>query len=137
MAEPRERHVTDSTASSTEDLGEVKRVAPGVISFQIGGYVRLAAIEQVIVAANAEIRLGRRVSLFLDGYTAVGYDGEGRKLFQTWALGNRDDIEGIWVLFSSPLIKMGASLVGAFTGASVVSLTDRHKFEQLLAHACA
>jgi hypothetical protein len=121
----------DETEDRAE-LGEAKLVAAGVVHFRIGGHVKLAEIEKVIFAANDPIRAGLRVVLFLDGYEARGYDGEGRKVFQTWALNNRDSIEAIWVLFSSPLIKMGANLVGVFTGGLVHSVAERAEFEREL-----
>jgi hypothetical protein len=116
-------------------LGEAELVVPGLVRCTIEGHVRLEAVERLIFTANDDIRRDLRVGLYIDAFGAVGYEAECRKVFQTWALRNRASIEGVWILYSSPLIKMGASLVSAYTGGLVHAISVRAQWEQVLARA--
>lgn len=99
------------------------------------GYVRLEHVEQIIFTANDQIRKGYTPHLFVDGDDVHGYDTEVRKLFQTWAIRNRAQIVGVWVLFRSPLVKMGLSIAQALTGGAIRGFDDPNEFDKALADA--
>jgi hypothetical protein len=127
---------TSSARSSTRrGTGEVEVVAPGLLHCRVTGYVRLEHVEQIIFTANEQIRKGYRPHLFIDGDDVHGYDTEVRKVFQTWASRNRADIVGVWVLFRSPLVKMGLSIASALTGGVIRGFDDSNEFDKALADA--
>ncbi|MFO7563953.1 MAG: hypothetical protein R6X02_15005 [Enhygromyxa sp.] len=122
-------------SSTRKGSGEVELVAPGLLHCRVTGYVRLEHVEQIIFTANDQIRKGYRPHLFVDGDDVHGYDTEVRKLFQSWAGRNRADIEGVWVLFRSPLVKMGLSIASALTGGAIRGFADANEFDKALAEA--
>jgi hypothetical protein len=113
-------------------LGEIVVVAPGVIHCRVPAYVRLDTLERIIAAADEQLRTGHRPRVFIDSAETERYDIEVRKVFQDWVTGNRSKIEGVWVLYSSPLIKIGTSLASAFTGGAFHGYDDIEKFDKEL-----
>jgi hypothetical protein len=128
---------TSSSARSSvrRGTGEVEVVAPGLLHCRVTGYVRLEHVEQIIFTANEQIRKGYRPHLFIDGDDVHGYDTEVRKVFQTWASRNRAEIVGVWVLFRSPLVKMGLSIASALTGGVIRGFDDSNEFDKALTEA--
>jgi hypothetical protein len=113
-------------------LGEIVVVAPGVIHCRVPAYVRLDTLERIIAAADEQLRQGHRPRVFIDSAETERYDIDVRKVLQDWVLDNRTKIEGIWVLYSSPLIKIGTSLASAFTGGAFHGYDDIEKFDEEL-----
>lgn len=113
-------------------LGEIVVVAPGVIHCRVPAYVRLDTLERIIAAADDQLRQGHRPRVFIDSAETERYDIDVRKVLQDWVLDNRTKIEGIWVLYSSPLIKIGTSLASAFTGGAFHGYDDIEKFDEEL-----
>jgi hypothetical protein len=131
-----DRTSSPSARSSTRrGSGEVDVIAPGLLQCRVTGYVRLEHVEQIIFTANDQIRKGYRPHLFIDGDDVHGYDTEVRKVFQTWATRNRAQIVGVWVLFRSPLVKMGLSIASALTGGVIRGFDDANEFDKALAEA--
>ena len=122
-------------SSARMGLNEAERVGPGLVHCRIAGYMRLTHLESAIFAANEEIRRGYRVRMFIDADDVHGYEGEARRVFQTWAKRNRDSIEGIWVLYRSPIVKMGVSLANAFTAGLIRGFASPEEFERAFATA--
>jgi hypothetical protein len=119
-------------SSARLGLGEADLIAPGLIHSRVAGYVRLGHIEPIIFAANEEIRKGCRVHIYIDGDDVHGYESDVRKVFQTWAKRNRAHIEGVWVLYRSPLVKMGVSLASAFTAGLIRGFASPEEFDRAL-----
>jgi len=113
-------------------LGEIVVVAPGVIHCRVPGYVRLDTLERIIAAADDQLRKGHRPRIFIDSAETYRYDIDVRKVFQDWVTNNRSKIEGIWVLYSSPLIKIGTSLASAFTGGAFHGYDEIEEFDREL-----
>lgn len=119
-------------SSARLGLGEADLIAPGLVHSRIAGYVRLRHIEPIIFAANEEIRKGCRVHIYIDGDDVHGYEADVRKILQTWAKRNREHIEGIWILYRSPLLKMGVSLANAFTAGLIRGFASPEEFDRAL-----
>ncbi len=119
-------------SSARLGLGEADVIAPGLVHSRLAGYVRLSHSEKIIFAANEQIRKGYRALVFVDGDDVHGYEGDVRKVFQTWAKRNSRDIEGVWVLFRSPLVKMGLSLAHTFTNGLIRGFASPQEFERAL-----
>lgn len=118
-------------------LGEVDIIAPGLIHARFVGRVRLEHLEPVMTTGEQVIAGGHRLLVVIDADDVHAYDSECRKVFQTWIRHHRSELEGVWVLFRSPLIKMGISLVNAVTNGIIRGFSDPTEFEMELAEATA
>lgn len=128
--DPPPLHGTPSSARIA--LGEIVVAAPGVIHCRVPAYVRLDTLQRILDAADDQLRQGHRPRVFIDSAETERYDIDVRKVLQDWVLENRNKIEGIWVLYSSPLIKIGTSLASAFTGGAFHGYDDIEKFDEEL-----
>lgn len=138
MAEtPDDRKALHPSARSSMriGLGEVEVIAPGLLYCRLAGYIKMEHVEQLLFAANKEIRTGFRAHLFIDADDVHGYDTEVRKVFQTWAKRNRVSVKGVWVLYRSPLVKMGLSLANAYTSGIIRGFGNSDEFDQALSEA--
>jgi hypothetical protein len=88
-----------------------------------------------MAAGDEQIAKGYRVLLAIDADDVHGYKSEVRQVFQVWLRQNRGSVEKVWVLFRSPLLKMGVSLANAFTGGMVRSFSDPEEFDAELSKA--
>jgi hypothetical protein len=122
-------------SSARLGLGHADVIAPGLVHSRVAGYVRMQHVEPIIFAANSEIQKGYRVLVFVDGDDVHGYETEVRKVFQTWAKRNRASIQGVWVLFRSPLVKMGLNVASAFTGGLIRGYVSPEEFERAITDA--
>lgn len=113
-------------------LGEIVVVAPGVVHCRVPKYVRVDTLERIIAAAEEQLQAGYRPRVFIDSAETERYDIEVRKVLQDWVTDNRTRLEGIWVLYSSPLIKIGTSLANAFTGGAFHGYDKIEEFDQEL-----
>ncbi|HLT40005.1 MAG TPA: hypothetical protein VK034_27180 [Enhygromyxa sp.] len=137
-ADAGQRAPSDNSRSTPRvGKGEFDVIAPGLLHWRAAGYLRLEQIEPILFTANELIRNGYRPHLFIDGDDIEGYDTEVRKVFQGWALRNRAQIVGVWVLFRSPIVKMGLSIATAFTSGVVRGFGDADEFDQALTEATA
>jgi hypothetical protein len=118
-------------------LGEVDVIAPGLLHARFVGRVRLEHLEPLMVAGDQAIAAGHRALIIIDADDVHAYDTEVRKAYQAWIRANRDHIESIWVLFRSPLIKMGLGLVNAVTNGALRGFSDPEEFETAVAEATA
>ena len=108
-------------------------MAPGVLHARMAGAIQPEHIRPLIEASDAMIQRGYRVLLAIDADDVHGYKTEVRKIMQLWMRQNRGDIEKVWVLFRSPLIKMGISMVNAFTGGMIRAFSDPEEFDAEIA----
>lgn len=102
---------------------------------RVTGYVRLEHVEPIIFTANEQMRKGYTPHIFIDGDEVHGYRTEVRKVFQSWAIRNRAQLVGVWVLFRSPLVKMGLSIASTLTGGVIRGFDDPNEFDKSLAEA--
>lgn len=119
-------------SSARLGLGEVDVIAPGLLHVRLAGSVQLEHIEPMMLAATEEIMKGNRVLLAIDADDVHAYKSEVRKIFQGWMRDAGHDIEGVWVLFRSPVIKMGISLVNSFVGGNITGYSDPEAFDEAL-----
>jgi hypothetical protein len=118
-------------------LGEVDVIAPGLIHVRFAGKVKLEHLEPLMTAGEQAIANGYRVLIVIDADDVHAYQSECRKIFQVWIRQHDDHLEGVWVLFRSPLIKMGLGLVNAFTNGAVRGFSDPGEFDAAVAEATA
>jgi hypothetical protein len=135
--EPKERPPLNPSARSSArlGLGEVDIITPGIIHVRVAGAIRPEHIEPIIAAGDEQIASGSRVLIAIDADDVHGYKSEVRQIFQLWLRQNRTDVEKVWVLFRSPLLKMGISLANAFTGGMLRSFDDPEEFDAELSKA--
>src|SRR5690606_3212928 len=100
-------------------LGEVDTVAPGMIHARFIGRIRLEHIEPLMAAGDQMLADHDRLLVVIDADDVHAYDTEVRKVFQGWIRDRRSRLEGIWVLYRSPLLKMGLGLINAATNGAV------------------
>ena len=122
-------------SSARLGLGEVDLIAPGVLHVRFAGSVQLEHIEPMMLAATEEIMKGNRVLLAIDADDVHAYKSEVRKIFQGWLRDAGYDVEAVWVLFRSPVIKMGISLVNSFVGGNITGYSDPEAFDEALEDA--
>jgi hypothetical protein len=122
-------------SSARLGLGEVDVIAPGVIHVRFAGAIRPEHIEPMMQAGDEQIALGNRVLIVIDADDVHGYKSEVRKIFQAWMRRNKANLEKVWVLFRSPLIKMGIGMVNAVTGGSIRAFSDPDEFDAELSQA--
>lgn len=116
-------------------LGEVDTIAPGLIHARFVGRVRLEHLEPLMAAGDQALADGDRLLIVIDADDVHAYDSECRKVFQTWIRERRSQLDGVWVLFRSPLIKMGLGLVNAFTNGAVRGFDDPGEFDAAVSEA--
>lgn len=135
--EPNERPPLHPSARSSArlGLGEVDIITPGLIHVRLAGAIRPDHVEPIMRAGDEQIANGYRLLIAIDADDVHGYKSEVRQLFQEWLRNNRGSIEKVWVLFRSPLLKMGISLANAFTGGLVRSFSDPEEFDAELSKA--
>jgi hypothetical protein len=135
--DPNERPPLHPSARSSArlGLGEVDIITPGLIHVRLAGAIKPEHIEPIMAAGDEQIAKGYRVLLAIDADDVHGYKSEVRQVFQVWLRQNRGSVEKVWVLFRSPLLKMGVSLANAFTGGMVRSFSDPEEFDAELSKA--
>lgn len=122
-------------SSARLGLGEVDIITPGLIHVRLAGAIRPENIEPIMLAGDEQIAKGYRVLIAVDADDVHGYKTEVRQLFQSWLRQNRGSVEQVWVLFRSPLLKMGVNLANAFTGGMIRSFSDPEEFDAELSKA--
>lgn len=118
-------------------LGEVDVIAPGLIHARYSGKIRPEHLEPLIAAGDQVIASGYRALLVVDADDVHAYESDCRKIMQVWIADNRDHLEGVWVLFRSPLVKMALSLINAVTGGVLRGFSDPEEFDAAVAAATA
>ena len=133
--EPVERRpLNPSARSSTRlGLGEVDIVAPGVLHVRLAGAVQVEHLEPMMFAAMEQFVEGKRVLVAIDADDVHAYKSEVRKILQCWLRDIRPHADGVWMLYRSPVIKMGIGLMNAFTGDLIRGFTDPEEFDAELA----
>jgi hypothetical protein len=139
MVDSNERAPLKPSARDSARLGlsEVGVIAPGLIHARFSGKVKLEHMEPLVAAGDQQIASGHRVLIIADADDVHAYETEVRRLFQTWARANREHIEGVWVLFRSPLIKMGIGLINAVTNSAIRGFSDPGEFDAAVTEATA
>lgn len=122
-------------SSARLGLGEVDIITTGVIHVRLAGAVRVPHVEPILSAAEEQIASGSRVIIAIDADDVHGYKADVRKVFQAWLRRNKGDVEKVWVLFRSPLIKMGVGMVNAVTGGLIRAFSDPEEFDAELSKA--
>lgn len=122
-------------SSARLGLGEVDVITPGIIHVRVAGALRVEHIEPIMRGAELQMARGYRVLVAIDADDVHGYKSDVRTVFQGWMRQNRGGIEKVWVLFRSPLIKMGVSMVNAFTGGMLRSFSSPEEFDAELSKA--
>jgi hypothetical protein len=122
-------------SSARLGLGEVDNIAPGLLHCRYAGRIRLEHVEPLMREGDRLIAEGYRLLVALDADDVHAYESEVRKVVQQWIADNRANLEGFWVLFRSPLVKMGLNVVNAFTGGALRGFTDPEAFDRELAEA--
>lgn len=122
-------------SSARLGLGEVDIITPGIIHVRLAGAITPEHIEPVMRAGEQQIELGYRVLIAIDADDVHGYKSEVRQVFQVWVRQHRNNIEKVWVLFRSPLLKMGIGLANAYTGGMLRSFADPEQFDAELSKA--
>lgn len=135
--EPNERPPLHPSARSSArlGLGEVDVITSGLLHVRLAGAIRPEHVEPIMLAGDEQIAKGYRVLIVIDADDVHGYKTEVRQIFQTWLRQNRGSIEKVWVLFRSPLLKMGVSLANAFTGGMVRAFSEPEEFDAELSKA--
>jgi hypothetical protein len=135
--EPNERPPLHPSARSSArlGLGEVDIITPGLIHVRLAGAIRPEHIESIMRAGDEQIANGYRVLMAVDADDVHAYKSEVRQIFQSWLRQNRDNVEKVWMLFRSPLLKMGVGLANAFTGGMIRSFSDPEEFDAELSKA--
>jgi hypothetical protein len=135
--EPNERPPLHPSARSSArlGLGEVDIIKPGLLHVRLAGAIRPEHVEPIMAAGDEQIAKGYRVLLAIDADDVHGYKSEVRQVFQVWLRQNRSSIEKVWVLFRSPLLKMGVAMANAFTGGMLRSFADPEEFDAELSKA--
>jgi hypothetical protein len=116
-------------------LGQVDVIAPGVIHARYVGKIRLEHLQPLMTAGDELIASGHRLLIVIDADDVHAYETECRTTFQAWLRERRERLDGVWVLFRSPLIKMGLGLVNAFTNGAVRGFSDPGEFDAAVAEA--
>lgn len=122
-------------SSARLGLGEVDVISPGLLHVRFAGAIRVEHFEPLIEAANQQIRLGYKVLIAVDADDVHAYKSEVRQIFQTWLRRNRNDVEKVWILFRSPLIKMGIAMMNSYTGGMIRAFSDSDEFDVELGKA--
>ena len=122
-------------SSARLGLGEVDVIAPGLIHVRLAGAISAEQIDPIMRAGDEQIAQGYKVLLAIDADDVHAYKTEVRQNFQVWLRQNRNNVEKVWVLFRSPLLKMGISLANAFTGGMLRSFSDPEEFDAELSKA--
>lgn len=135
--EPNERPPLNPSARSSArlGLGEVDIITSGIIHVRLAGALQPEHIDSIMRVGDEQIALGYRLLIAIDADDVHGYKTEVRTIMQAWLRQNRNSIEKVWVLFRSPLIKMGVGLANAFTGGMVRSFSDPEEFDAELSKA--
>jgi len=135
-AETERRPLHPSARSSARlGLGEVDILASGLLHVRLAGSLRLEHLEPMMFAAAEEIVKGNRVLLAIDADDVHAYKSEVRKIFQSWLRDIAPEIEGIWMLYRAPVMKMGIGLMNSFTGGLIRSFSDPAEFDAELSKA--
>jgi hypothetical protein len=122
-------------SSARLGLGEVDVITPGVLHVRLFGAIRPEHIEPLLRAGDEQIEMGYRVLITIDADDVHAYKAEVRKLFQLWLVENRRNIEEVWVLFRSPLLKMFVGATNTVTGGMLRSFEDPETFDAELSKA--
>jgi hypothetical protein len=122
-------------SSARLGLGEVDVITPGVLHVRLFGAIRPEHIEPLMREGDEQIAMGYRVLITIDADDVHAYKAEVRKLFQVWLVENRSNIEAVWVLFRSPLLKMFVGATNTFTGGMLRSFADPEAFDAELSKA--
>jgi hypothetical protein len=110
-------------------LGQADVIAPGLIHCRLAGHVRAEHIQPVLDAGDAQILAGFRVLIVIDADDVHAWKSEVRQIFQAWLVGNAKCVEKAWVMYRSPVIKMGLSLMNAQTDGLVILFDDPDAFD--------
>jgi hypothetical protein len=116
-------------------FGEVDVIAPGVIHARYVGKMRLEHLEPLLAAGNEVLANGHRLLVIIDADDVHAYETECRKVFQLWIREHAEQLDGVWVLFRSPLIKMGLGLINTFTNGAVRGFSDPGEFDAAVTEA--
>ncbi|PRP98281.1 hypothetical protein ENSA5_30130 [Enhygromyxa salina] len=134
---PTERPPLNPSARSSArlGLGQADIIAPGLVHVRFAGAIRLEHLEPVLAAGDAEIRKGRRLLLAIDADDVHAYKPEVRKLLQAWLGRHKADVESVWVLFRSPVMKMGVAMINTSTGGMIRGFQNPEAFDTELTRA--
>jgi hypothetical protein len=130
-----QRPAPRARSSARLEIGEVVVVAPGLIQARFAGRICVATVEPLMSAVDEQIRQGYRPHLFVDVAESDEYDTDARTMFTNWLAGTRKQMKGVWVLYSSPLVKMGLWLARAFTDGAINGSDDAEEFDRVLDEA--
>ena len=135
--ETKERPPLNPSARSSArlGLGEVDIIAPGLLHVRLAGAILPEHLEPIMGVGAEQIAQGRRLLIAIDADDVHAYKTEVRQQFQVWLRLHRNSIERVWVLFRSPLLKMGVAMVNAFTGGMLRSFSDPEEFDAELSKA--
>ena len=122
-------------SSARLGLGEVDVIAPGLLHVRLAGSLQLEHIESMMIAVTQEIADGKRVIVAIDADDVHAYRSEVRKMFQGWLRDIQPEVEAVWILYRSPVVKMGISLMNAFTGGLIQGFNDHEAFDAALLEA--
>ena len=130
------RPLNPSARSSARlGLGEVDVLAPGLLHVRLAGSLKLEHLEPMMFGVAEQIVQGHRVLLVIDADDVHAYKSEVRKIFQSWVRDIQPEIEAIWMLYRSPVMKMGISLMNSFTGGLIQSFSDPEEFDAEISKA--
>ncbi|PRP91436.1 hypothetical protein ENSA5_55530 [Enhygromyxa salina] len=131
------RHGNDRTplhpsarSSARMGLGQVDVIAPGLIHCRLAGHVKAEHIQPVLDAGDEQIAAGFRVLLVIDADDVHAWKSEVRQIFQAWLVDNASCVEKAWVIYRSPIIKMGLRLMNAQTDGLVIGFDDPEAFDE-------
>ncbi|WP_106094216.1 hypothetical protein [Enhygromyxa salina] len=122
-------------SSARMGLGQADVIAPGLIHCRLAGHVRPEHIQPVLDAGADQIKAGFRVLIVIDADDVHAWKSEVRKIFQAWLVDNASCVEKAWVMYRSPVVKMGLSLMNAETNGLVIGFEDPDSFDEAVAAA--
>lgn len=113
----------------------VRRPAPGVLVFVESGYLVGARADEIARALDAELRLHRRLTIFVDGEHLEGYDPPIRTVPTDWLKKHSANVVCQHMLVRSRIAKMGLAVAGLVLGAVIQGHTERRTFDVALREA--
>ena len=131
----REPLYPSARSSARMGLGQVDVLAPGLIHCRLAGKIRLEHIGPLLDAGSRAIAEGCQVLLVIDADDVHGYESEVRRALQTWIKRNEHRVSCCWMLYRSPIVKMGISLANSFTGGLVKGFSDPEEFDEAVSEA--
>ena len=130
------RPLMPSARTSTRlGLGEVDVIAPGVLHFRFAGKITLGQAQIIVRAGNESITRGDKPLIAIDASDVHAYESDVRRLIQSWLKRNRTQIAGCWMLFRSPVVKMGINLINSVLDGAIRPFDDYEEFDRELARA--